>query len=146
MIHKCAAYPLLYSCMLFVLHPSLNACAGWWWASTWILPVVLVGRRKERENSRYFSSIFLLGPAFWTTGSSEDSLLLSSSIFFFYFRQTIWQSYSISFGSGNHVLLPWVFVPYFVLKLAIYSIFSFKPSREKSISKEPQTDVKSFFF
>lgn len=81
MIHECAIYPLLYSCMLFVLHPSLNACAGRWWASTWILPVVLVRRWKERENSRYFSSIFLLGPAFWTTGSSEDSLLLSSSIF-----------------------------------------------------------------
>ena len=83
MIHKCAIYPLLYSCMLSVLHPSLNTCAGRWWAPTWILPIVLAGRWKERENSRYFSSIFLLGPAFWTTGIYEDTLLLSSSIFFF---------------------------------------------------------------
>lgn len=60
MIHKCAIYPLLYSCMLFVLHSSLDACVGRWWASTWILPIVLVGRWKERENSRYFSSIFYL--------------------------------------------------------------------------------------
>ena len=145
MIHKCAIYPLLYSCMLSVLHPSLNTCAGRWWAPTWILPIVLAGRWKERDNSRYFSSIFLLGPAFWTTGIYEDTLLLSSSIFFFIYSKTIWQSYSISSGSGNHVLLLWVFVPYFVLKLAFYSISLFKPSRENSISKEPQTDVKSFF-
>lgn len=81
MIHKCAIYPLLYSCMLFVLHSSLDACAGRWWASTWILPIVLVGRwERIQDISHLFSYLalhFELQVALKTHSSLAQAFFLS---------------------------------------------------------------------